>query len=140
MLRYKLETSAALATDSNETKRLATAGWPTTGRKSVVLVGRQPALSATGALALAGEPALSSLKKDALLWVTHHRRGGAHKPCRAKPELDKKVRTSVPILTTGVEGTGNSETVTFLNARLHSRHIPTHAIPVFSANGASGHR
>jgi phosphohistidine phosphatase len=75
-LRAAFETSPALAVGSGARALLGAAGWPGTGRRTVVLVGHQPTLGEAAALALAGSVQPWSLKKGALVWLEHRSRGG----------------------------------------------------------------
>lgn len=72
------ETAAAYTADAVIEKALSTAatpqgvlkavGWPA-GTGTVIVVGHQPTLGATAALALTGEAAAWSLKKGAIWWL-----------------------------------------------------------------------
>ena len=76
-LRADFETSSALGVGRDAHALLAAAGWPSGARRTVVLVGHQPTLGEAAALALAGRVAPLNLKKGALVWLEHRRRGGA---------------------------------------------------------------
>ena len=75
-LRRQFETSRALGVGSNARAILAAAGWPSSARKTVVLVGHQPTLGEAAELALGGSAAPWKLKKGALVWLAHRSRGG----------------------------------------------------------------
>ena len=60
----------ALSTAATPQGVLKAVGWPD-GAGTVIVVGHQPTLGATAALALTGEAAAWSLKKGAIWWLAH---------------------------------------------------------------------
>ena len=75
-LRADFETSPALGVGSDARALLAAAGWPSSARRTAVLVGHQPTLGEAAALALTGSDAPLNLKKGALVWLAQRRRAG----------------------------------------------------------------
>jgi phosphohistidine phosphatase len=65
---------AAVSTVATPQGVLKAAGWPD-GAGTVMVVGHQPTLGATAALALTGEAAAWSLKKGAIWWLAHDEKG-----------------------------------------------------------------
>ncbi len=64
----------AVSTAATPQGVLKAAGWPD-GKGTVMVVGHQPTLGATAALALTGEAAAWSLKKGAIWWLAHDKDG-----------------------------------------------------------------
>lgn len=75
-LTRKFETSDAVGTMASPEKVLAAAGWPL-GKTAVIVVGHQPTLGATAALALTGRALPWSIKKGAVWWLEHRDRDPA---------------------------------------------------------------
>lgn len=73
-LTKKFDTSDEVGTGSRPESVLKAAGWPAGGR-TVVVVGHQPTLGQTAALALEGRAADWSLKKGAIWWLESRSRG-----------------------------------------------------------------
>lgn len=64
----------AVSTSATPQGVLQAAGWPDAAG-TIVVVGHQPTLGATAALALTGEAAAWSLKKGAVWWLAHDEDG-----------------------------------------------------------------
>lgn len=75
-LTHEFETHADLAPDGSYAGILSLARWPE-DNGAVLVVGHQPALGQIAALLLSGEPAMWTIKKGALFWLTHRVRGEA---------------------------------------------------------------
>lgn len=63
------ETSQEIAPGAQPAAILRAAGWPSAGG-TVVIVGHQPTLGATAALAVAGKPAEWRMKKGGVWWIS----------------------------------------------------------------------
>lgn len=82
--RRTQQTAAALARDFETVKEigpaaparaiLAAAGWPD-AKDTVVVVGHQPTLGEAAALLMCGEPAAWSIRKGAIWWFSHKKKG-----------------------------------------------------------------
>jgi phosphohistidine phosphatase len=64
------KTAPAIGLAAHAEDVLRAAGWPD-GEGAVVIVGHQPTLGETAALALTGATAPWSVKKGAITWITH---------------------------------------------------------------------
>lgn len=72
-LERKFKTRDELAPDASPQRMLAAAGWPD-ARKTVVIVGHQPALGEAAALLMAGEASEWWMQKGALWWLANRQR------------------------------------------------------------------
>lgn len=76
-LSHGFETHPDLGPDADFASVLAATRWPEAGGACVV-VGHQPALGQVAALLLSGSPAMWTIRKGAIFWLTHRRRGTGH--------------------------------------------------------------
>ncbi len=73
------ETRDALGTSASIHDLLRVTGWPNNPlHATTLIVGHQPTLGQVAALLLTGEPALWSIRKGALWWLTQRIRQGQH--------------------------------------------------------------
>mgnify|MGYP000859683757 CR=1 FL=1 len=73
-LSHDFETLAELAPDASSAQLLDASGWPEAGRP-VIVVGHQPALGQVAAQLLTGRPAMWTIRKGAVFWLTRRLRG-----------------------------------------------------------------
>jgi phosphohistidine phosphatase len=87
-LTKKFDAIREIGTSANAQAVLKAAGWPR-GDRTVVVVGHQPTLGQTAALAVTGRTGDWSVKKGAIWWIESHGRGEAVVRAVIAPDLLK---------------------------------------------------